>query len=291
MCFPWTGDCGRATRYRIRCEFCDIQRKAVSVLVLPRFDRWALAWPLAKKELLGRYRGSVGGLAWALVTPLMMVAVYALVFQIVFKARWVGADVGGLGYALRLFAGLIVFTGCAEVATRAARLIQDNATLVKRVVFPLEVLGVALVLQSAVHAILQTLVLALLLLVGGGPRWSWLWLPLAWAWVLLLQLALAWLLAALGCYLRDLQHVVPALTSGLLFLSPVLYPVEAAPPSLKLLLLLNPLTAPIELMRAAWFGGSYDWTTAWPALIPLIPMLVLARWLFERARPGFADLV
>ena len=258
---------------------------------LPSFEGWNLAWPLAKKELLGRYRGSVGGLAWALVTPILMVTVYALVFQIVFKARWAGADVGGLGYALRLFVGLIVFTGCAEVATRATRLIQDNSSLVKRVVFPLEVLGVAVVLQSAVHAILQTLVLALLLLFSDGPRWSWLWLPFAWAWVLLLQLAIAWLLAALGCYLRDLQHIVPALISGLLFLSPVFYPVEAAPPALKLLLSINPLTAPIELMRAAWFGSSFDWSTAWPALIALVPTMLLSRWLFERARPGFADLV
>lgn len=260
-------------------------------MVLPAFDRWSLAWPLAKKELLGRYRGSVGGLAWALVTPLLMVTVYALVFQIVFKARWAGADVGGLGYALRLFAGLIVFTGCAEVATRATRLIQDNASLVKRVVFPLEVLGVALVLQSAVHAILQTLVLGAVLAFTDGPRWSWFWLSIAWVWVLAFQLALAWLLAALGCYLRDLQHVVPAIVSGLLFLSPVFYPLDAAPPALKLLLLFNPLTAPIELMRAAWFGGSYNWAGAWPALLAVAAMLVISRWLFERARPGFADLV
>ena len=70
-------------------------------MALPAFEQWSLAWPLAKKELLGRYRGSVGGLAWALVTPVLMVTVYALVFQIVFKARWAGADVVGLGYALR----------------------------------------------------------------------------------------------------------------------------------------------------------------------------------------------
>jgi lipopolysaccharide transport system permease protein len=260
-------------------------------VALPAFEQWSLAWPLAKKELLGRYRGSVGGLAWALVTPVLMVTVYALVFQIVFKARWAGADVGGLGYALRLFAGLIVFTGCAEVATRATRLIQDNASLVKRVVFPLEVLGVALVVQSAVHAALQTLVMAAVLGLTDGPRASWLWLPLAWVWVLALQLSLSWLLAALGCYLRDLQHVVPAIVSGLLFLSPVFYPLDAAPPALKLLLAFNPLTAPIELMRAAWFGGGFDWGVAWPSLVAVVLLLAFSRWLFERARPGFADLV
>ena len=259
--------------------------------LLGGFERWSLAWPLAKKELLGRYRGSVVGLAWALVTPLMAVAVYALVFQGVFKASWAGTEVNGLGYAVRIFAGLTVFTGCAEVAMRATRLMQENASLVKRVVFPLELLGVALVLQSAVHAFLQTLVLAVMLLAAGEARWSWLLLPLAWAWVLALQLALAWLLSALGCYLRDLQHLVPSLVTGMMFLSPVFYPVEAAPKVLKALLVLNPLSAPIELMRAAWFGSAFDWAAAWPSLLLLLPLLLLARWFFEHARHGFADLV
>jgi lipopolysaccharide transport system permease protein len=262
------------------------------MMVLGGFDKWNLAWPLAKKELLGRYRGSMVGLAWALVTPLLAVAVYALVFQGVFRAgSWAGADVSGLGYAARLFAGLMVFTGCAEVAMRATRLIQENASLVKRVVFPLELLGVALVMQSAVHAFLQTLVLGVILLAAGEARWSWLLLPVAWAWVLALQLAVAWLLSALGCYLRDLQHLVPSLVTGLLFLSPVFYPIEAAPKVLKAVLILNPLSAPIEFMRAAWFGSVFDWANAWPSLLLLVPLLVLARWFFEHARHGFADLV
>jgi lipopolysaccharide transport system permease protein len=261
------------------------------MMLLGGFDRWSLAWPLAKKELLGRYRGSVVGLAWAMVTPLLAVAVYALVFQGVFKANWPGAEAGGLGYAARIFAGLTVFTGCAEIAMRATRLMQENASLVKRVVFPLELLGVALVLQSAVHAFLQTVVLGLVLLAAGEARWSWLLLPFAWAWVLALQLVLAWLLSALGCYLRDLQHLVPSLVTGLLFLSPVFYPVDAAPQMLKALLVLNPLSAPIELMRAAWFGNAFDWSTGWPSLALLLPMLAFARWFFERARQGFADLV
>ncbi|MES2940917.1 MAG: ABC transporter permease [Pseudomonadota bacterium] len=261
--------------------------------MLNAFSHWSLAWPLAKKELLGRYRGSVVGLAWALVTPMLMVTLYAIVFQGVFKAKWAGPDpdVGMLGYTTRLFAGLIVFTGFAEAATRATRLIQDNASLVKRVIFPLELLGVAVVLQSAIHALLQTAVLMLALLLTDGPRWSWLQVPVAWAWIWLLQLAFVWFLSAMGCYLRDLQHLVPTLVSGLLFLTPVFYPLEAAPAALRTLLMLNPLTFPVELMRAAWFGTPFDWSAAWPALLAAVVLVVGARWLFERARPGFADLV
>ena len=253
-----------------------------------------LAWPLARRDIAARYRGSVAGVGWALLAPLAMVAIYASVFQGVFKARWAGSSeaAGGFDYAARLFVGLTVFSAVAEVATRATRLMQDNANLVKRVVFPLELLCVALVMQVAVHTALQMLVVAVLLIAtGAGPQWSWLWLPLAWAWSIALQLALALGLAALGCYLRDLQQVVPLAMSGLMFLSPVFYPHAAAPQVLQALLQFNPVTAPIELTRAAWFGDAVNWSPVLLSLAGLLIALPLAHLLFRRLRPGFADLV
>jgi len=252
-----------------------------------------LAWPLAKRDIMARYRGSLVGVAWALLAPLAMVAVYTLVFRGVFQARW-GSAVGGdgYGYVLRLFAGLTVFTAVAEVATRSTRLIQDNANLVKRVVFPLDLLGVALIMQVGLHTLLQMLVLALMtVVVGEGWRWSWLWLPLALAWMLVLQYTLALLLSALGCFLRDLQHLVPVAMTGLMFLSPVFYPVDAAPPALAFILAVNPLSAPIELSRAAWFGDAINLEAALLQGLGLVLALAAAQWLFARLRPAFADLV
>ena len=261
--------------------------------VAPTLARLWLAWPLAKRDILARYRGSLAGLAWALLTPLAMVAVYTLVFRGVFQARWGGtAGADGLDYVLRLFAGLTVFSALAEVATRATRLIQDNANLVKRVVFPLDLLCVALLMQVLLHMLLQVAVLALMIVIfGDGVRLSWLWLPLALAWTLLLQYTVALLLAALGCYLRDLQHLVPLAMSGLMFLSPVFYPVHAAPPVLAVVLALNPLSTPIELFRMVWFGDALDVELALVHGVALLAMFFLARWVFARLRPGFADLV
>lgn len=252
-----------------------------------------LAWPLAKRDIMARYRGSLVGVAWALLAPLAMVGVYTLVFRGVFQARWGTAVEGdGLGYVLRLFAGLTVFTAVAEVATRATRLIQDNANLVKRVVFPLDLLGVALIMQVGLHTLLQMALLGLLIVVvGDGWRASWLWLPVALAWAVVLQYTLALMLSALGCYLRDLQHLVPVAMTGLMFLSPVFYPVDAAPPALAFILSINPLSAPIELFRAAWFGDTFHLESGLLQALGLLLVLLLAHWVFARLRPGFADLV
>jgi lipopolysaccharide transport system permease protein len=257
----------------------------------------SLAWPLAKRDVLARYRGSVLGVAWALVLPLGMVAIYALVFQGVFKARWAvpgetAEAAGAFGYTARVFAGLIVFQAFAEVCARATRLMADNANLVKRVVFPLELLVVALLLQVAVHSLMQMGLLAVLLvLFADGLQLSWLWLPAALAWTLALQFALALVLAAVGTYVRDLQHVVPVVMTGLMFLSPLFYPAAAAPEGLALLLSLNPLTAPMEFMRAAWFGHGWQVASMAPQALLLLLALPLSLALFRRLRPGFADLV
>ncbi len=259
-----------------------------------RLAQLQVAWPLAKRDILARYRGSLAGVAWALLAPLAMVVVYSLVFRGVFHARWgVGAAAdAGYGYVLRMFAGLTVFTAVAEVATRATRLMLDNANLVKRVVFPLELLVVVLLMQVAVHTLLQMAVLGLMVLVlGDGARPSWAWLPLAFVWLLLLQYTLALLLASVGTYVRDLQHLVPLAMTALMFLSPVFYPSHSAPPALSAILAANPLTAPMELFRSAWFGDTFDLQGGTFQALSLVLALFGARWVFQRLRPGFPDLV
>lgn len=224
-----------------------------------------------------------------------MVTIYAAVFQGVFQARWPGAtatESDGIAYALRLFSGLIVFSGFAEVATRSTRLIQENSSLVKRVVFPLELLCISLVMQVAVHMSVQLSLLALLALVlGEGLRLSALWLVVVFPWIMLLLTGIALALSSLGCYLRDLHHLVPVAMSGLLFLSPVFYPKDAAPEALKAILHLNPLTGPIEAVRAACFGMPVDLTALFLQVLAALILVAVALILFRRLRHGFADLV
>ena len=108
---------------------------------LPLAQR-GLIFQFARREVLGRYRGSLLGLGWSFFTPLLMLGVYTFVFVGVFKARWPGAEqAGGLEFAMQIFAGLMVFNLFAEVAGRAPRLVLDQPNLVKKVVFPLDLLA------------------------------------------------------------------------------------------------------------------------------------------------------
>ena len=243
--------------------------------------------------MLGRYRGSLLGIAWAVGNPLLMLAVYTLVFGYIFRARWgEGVDTAG-EYALVLFCGLTVFGIFSEVVSRAPSLILANPNYVKKVVFPVDCLPWVLIGAALFHAAasLSVLLIAQLLIRGVLP-WTVLWLPVVLLPLVLLAVGAAWLLASLGVYLRDVGHLVNALVTVLLFLSPVFYPAASLPAPLHRVLLLNPLTAVLESARAVLLWGQ---SPDWPLLVPCLLVGALAAWLgwlwFDRTRSGFADVL
>ena len=253
-----------------------------------------LWWRLSEREVIGRYRGSILGWGWSLLTPLMMLAVYTFVFSTVFKARWGDLDqAGSLGFAINLFAGLITFNVFAECATQAPTLILNNVNYVTKVIFPLETLGVVSVATALFHAITSTIVLVVfeLIAVQQVPL-TILLLPIVWAPFLLGCLSMSWLLSALGVFLRDLGQLMGVVVSMLMFLSAVFYPLSALPPTLQTLMGLNPLVIVIEQSRRVLVQGvmpSISYVTVGSLL-----MLVLSEFsyrFFCKARRGFADVL
>ncbi|HUU94233.1 MAG TPA: ABC transporter permease [Phycisphaerae bacterium] len=254
---------------------------------------------LARREIEARYRGSVLGIAWSLIVPLVLLAVYTFVFSIIFKARWdmpiegEGAFAGKGVFALVLFTGLILFNVFAECVTRAPSLMLDRPGYIKKVVFPLETFAWVTVVVALFNAAVSSaaLLIGYLLLVGLPPL-SALTFPLMVIPLVLLALGLTWFLSSVGVYLRDMQQFVPVLVTIAMFMSPIFYPKEALPPAALALTELNPLAVVIEAGRWTLFPGELpDWTV----LTLHFFLAWLVAWLgfmwFNKTRKGFADVV
>ena len=204
----------------------------------------SLAAALVKREIIGRYRGSVLGILWSFFNPIFMLIVYTFVFSVVFKARWNTGSDSKTEFALVLFAGLIVFNLFAECFNRAPSLILSNVNYVKKVVFPLEILPWVALGSALFHTFISLGVwLIAYLILFGMPHPTVLFLPLVILPLLLLIMGLTWGLASLGVYLRDVSQLIGLFTTVLMFLSPIFYPASALPEQYRHLLLFNPLNA------------------------------------------------
>lgn len=253
----------------------------------------ALAWQLARREVAARYRGSVLGLAWSFVTPVLLLAVYTFVFSVVFQARWGEAGGDRISFAAFLFAGMLVHGLFADVLVRAPGLVLANPSYVKKVVFPLEILPWVGLMAAGLHLLAGFAVLLVFqLAVGAGLPATSAWLPLLLLGLVPWALAIGWLLSALGVYLRDLGQVAGLLAVLLMFLAPVFYPVRAVPEAMRAWMYANPLTLPIEQVRAVLLLGD---APDLAALALHAALGALAAWLafafFQSLRRGFADVV
>ena len=252
-----------------------------------------LIWQFARREVLGRYRGSVLGVSWSVLTPMAMLAVYTLVFRHIFKAKWPGVEDGNMSFALNLFAGLLVFNWAAEFLSRAPRLVTEQPNLVTKVVFPLQVLPWSSLLSSFFHAMVSCLVwLAGCLLFGQGVHTSWLALPLVFLALVPTLLGLGWALSALGVYFKDLGEIVGLVMGMMLFLTPVFFPLSVLPDFLQMWVQFNPLAIPIEALRHIGLMGVWpDFSSLVKLFLVGVGVSVLGAWLFEKSRKGFADVL
>jgi lipopolysaccharide transport system permease protein len=252
-----------------------------------------LVWQMTERDARSRYRGSAGGLFWVAFHPLLMLAVYTFFFTEVFPTRWGGMQGSRADFALVLFIGLLLHGLLAETMQRAPTLVTGNANLVKKVVFPLDLLPLVSLGSTVFHfAIGMAIWLAFHLFVRGLPPPSALWLPVCLVPLLLLALGIAWMLASLGVYLRDVNHVVPVLATVLLFATPIFYPLDALKGAMRTLVLAGPLTVPVEQARRVLIDGlAPDFTALGTyALASLLVALLGLAW-FQGTRKGFADVV
>ncbi|MFT4633110.1 MAG: lipopolysaccharide transport system permease protein [Candidatus Azotimanducaceae bacterium] len=247
---------------------------------------------LTRRNLLSQYQGTLLGFAWALLTPLMLLGIYTLVFTGLFNARWPGSDAPS-HFALHMFAGMIIHAWFGEAIQRAPALFSSDAALVTKMAFPLSILPIAQILASGLQVLASlALLIVFAALYGMMPGVSLLALPLILIPFAILLTSLSIVLSALGVYLRDLSMITGFISTGLLFLSPVFYPLEGVPEPWRTLIYLNPLAFPIESIRQIIFNAQ------WPNFIGVVCYCVVSMLalglsikVLNRLRGGFADVI
>jgi lipopolysaccharide transport system permease protein len=251
---------------------------------------------MIKRDVQARYRGSMLGMLWTFVTPLLMLAVYTFFFTTIFKARWqpiTGAQQDITSFALILFSGLILHAFFAECLNRATTVIVSQANFVKKIMFPLHVLPLVTIGGGAFHFLISFLVLLLgYTFLYGMPHITLLMLPVVMMPLMLMIMGMSWFIASLGVYVRDLSHLVGLLMMVLMFLSPIFYPLSILPDTLRPWFYLNPLTIPIEAFRAvALYGEMPNCFLLMSYFTASVVCAVIGYYWFQKTKKGFADIL
>ncbi|MGE3297443.1 MAG: ABC transporter permease [Porticoccaceae bacterium] len=246
-----------------------------------------------RNSISARYRGSWFGLLWPLLQPLLLIGVFTLVFAHIMPLRWVAEPGATLSFPLFLYSGFVVFSLFSEAVASAPGLLLGQDNLVRKVVFPLEVLAMASVTTATVFFLVNLAVLvAAVAIWGPGIAPTWPYVPLFILPLYLLLIGISWFLAALTVYVRDLVHIVGLAVSAIMFLTPVFYPLRSVPERVQALLLLNPLTVIIEGLRAALIEGvAPDWQALALLWAVALGAAQFGWWWFGRLREGFADVL
>ena len=249
---------------------------------------------MTTREVVGRYKGSVMGLAWSFFNPVFMLTVYTFVFSVIFKSRWgVGGEESKTQFAVVLFVGMIVHSLFAEVLNRAPSLILGNVNYVKKVVFPIEILPVIAIGAALFHSLISLgVLLAAFVLFNGYLQWTVIFTPIIILPILILTLGLAWMLASLGVFLRDVGQTIGIITTVMLFLAPVFYPITALPEEMRPWLMANPLTFIIEQMREVLIWGHLpNWLGLGAYTLAATAIAWVGYAWFQKTRKGFADVL
>jgi lipopolysaccharide transport system permease protein len=257
---------------------------------LPR--RFDLIVSLTRRELMARYRGSVLGFLWTLVTPMVMIAIFTIIFAGIFKAKF-GASSSQWDYALYLFCGLLPWNAFQESVQLSSSTIVARANLVKRVVFPLETLPVSLSLAAVVNQLFGTLVLIVAAAVLRREiHVTFVFLPFILIPQIIATFGASWLVASLGVFVRDIVQGVALFLMAWMYLTPIIYPESLVPESYRRVINLNPFTPLVRNYRRIILDGvGPDWQGLAYFLAFALVLFLFGYWWFARTRKNFADVV
>lgn len=247
---------------------------------------------LVRRDILGRYRGSFGGVFWTVLNPLLLMLTYFFVFGIVLRARF-GADPSRSGFALYFLAGILPWLAFSEAAGRAPTVILEHRNFVKRLIFPVETLPLTLVASGLVNELFGV---ALFVtgcgLIRGYLPLSAFWLPVLLVPQILFTAGVCWFLAALGVFVRDLGQIIGFLLTLWFFLTPICYPEASLPQAALPILGRNPIHVLVRGYRAIFLEGHAPaFGPLWKLWVVALVVFILGHAWFHKLRRSFADML
>jgi lipopolysaccharide transport system permease protein len=248
---------------------------------------------MVRRDLTSRYKGSIMGLAWAFITPAVMIVIYTIIFQGIFNAKFGNGQEGYLSYGINLLCGMLPWLAFSDGIQRSTVSLIENVNLVKRVVFPIEALPVNVALSALVNQLIGTVILLVAaLIINKTVQPTILLLPLLIAPQLLVTIGLGWLMASLGVFIRDMPQFNQLAIMTWMFMTPILYPENQIPERYRWLVNLNPMAPLIRSYRRILLEGSMpDWGGLMITLVFALICFVFGYWWFERTKKAFADVL
>jgi lipopolysaccharide transport system permease protein len=245
---------------------------------------------IAQNELVARFAGSVFGAGWAILTPLVLLTIYAVVYLLIFKVRV--PSLSGPEYVLLIFVGLVPFLMTSEALVGGVSSVISNKAFLSNTVFPIDLVPVKSVLLSQITMIVGMAVVIIMTLMLGRLSKAIVFMPIVWGLHILFLIGISWILSLINLVFRDLQNVIGLLITWLLIASPIAYTPEMVPPQLKLILLLNPLAYFIVAYQDTIVFGHIPDVGLWLALVGIsITTFLIGGFFFAKAKATLIDHV
>lgn len=247
---------------------------------------------LARRDVRDRYAGQALGLAWTIGHPLLLMALYVVLFAYVFPARFGEGALNTHDFSLHVLAGIVPWLTFQEVLGRSSTMLTSNASLVKQIVFPIEALPIKGVLGSLTSQMVATLLLIVIAIATHQAHWTLLLLPIVFVFQLLAMVGCAYFLAVVGAYVRDVKDFVQVFCAVNLFAQPILYNPHRTPAALEHLFYANPFSYMIWCYQDLVFHGRFAHPLAW-VVFPIGSVVVcLAGFaLFRYLKSGLGDVL
>lgn len=252
-----------------------------------------LTLEMARRELSDRYAGQVFGMFWAVIHPVFMMGLFVFIFAVVFKQKIGGTPDLPLDYTAYLLSGLVSWLSFQEAMNKSCVAITSNAALVKQVVFPLEILPVKTVLGSLFPMLVSLTVLIMYVFISHGSlHWTYLLLPLLVAMQVMMMIGLAYLLAPIGVYFRDLKDIVQLFVLMGVYLMPVFYLPTWVPGLFKPILYINPFSYFIWCYQDLLYFGRFEHPWAWVVVVLLsLTTFAFGYRVFRKLKPALSNLL